>query len=134
MGTATFLRSWREALCEELRTNHAGQLLKRLTKVADLIPADFPDINILYLYLAPRTTDYSTHPFVLIPGHGVDWPSLALFCERSFTWADAGGILRYFVSYVFPGHAVWQLVMAAAAVDSGLEPDCFIFGDPVLKH
>lgn len=103
MGTAVFLRSWQEALCEELCINRVGQLLKHLTKVASLIPADFPDINILNLYLTPHTTDYATHPFVLIPGQGVDWPSLALFCEQSFTWADASGILRYFTYTSFLG-------------------------------
>jgi hypothetical protein len=129
-----FLDSWRAALHEELRTNTSRQLSKCLPKLSESVPADFPDMAVVQLYLAPRTTDYTTHPALFVPVHGIDFASLALFCERNFVWADAGGILRWFVSYVFPGHAVRQLVKAAAAMDSGLVSDCSIFGSAVLEN
>jgi hypothetical protein len=110
------------------------QLLKCLPKLANLVPADFPDMDILQLYLAPCTTDYTTHPAVFGPVCGVDFVSLALFCEWNFAWADAGGILRYLTSYVFPGHAVRQLMKAAVAMDSGLVPDHSIFSYAVCEN
>jgi Holliday junction resolvase YEN1 len=129
-----FLASWRVALCEELRTNTSRRLSKCLPKLANSVPVDFPDLAIVQLYLAPRTTVYVIPPAVFVPAHGVDFASLAQFCERNFVWANAGGILRWFASYVFPGHAVRQLVKAAAGMDSGLVPDCSIFGSAVLEN
>ena len=88
----------------------------------------------MQLYLAPHTTNYTTPPAAFVPVHSVDFASLALFCEQNFVWADASGILQWFASYVFSEHVVHQLVKAAAAMDSGLVPDCSIFGSAVLKN
>ncbi|KAF8239773.1 hypothetical protein L208DRAFT_1020706, partial [Tricholoma matsutake] len=116
--TAAFLISWREALCKELQTNTLRQLSKSLPTLTSSVPADFPDMTVLQLYLAPCTTDYVTHPAVFVPMHGVDFVLLVLFCEQNFVWADARGILRFFASYVFPGHAVHQLIKSAMVMDS----------------
>jgi hypothetical protein len=129
-----FLDAWHAALCEELRTNTSGQLLKCLPKLASLVPMDFPDMAVLQLYLAPCMTDYMTHPAVFVPVCRVDFVLLMLFCEWNFQWADAGAILRYFASYVFPGHAVRQLIKAAMAMDSGLVPDSSIFSYAVCEN
>jgi len=91
-----FLALWCKALCEKLRTNASRQLSKCLPKLANSVPTDFPDMAVVWLYLAPCMTDYMTHPAAFVPVHGVDFVSLALFCEWNFVWADAGGILQWF--------------------------------------
>ena len=71
---------------------HLALALKMSAQACQL-NADFPDLAVVQLYLAPCTTNYTTPPAAFVPVHSVDSVSLALFCEQNFVWADASGIL-----------------------------------------
>ena len=51
-----FLAAWRRGVASELRTNCSGMLDKCRPRLAQSIPSDFPDINVINLYLTPITS------------------------------------------------------------------------------
>ncbi|CAA7261855.1 unnamed protein product [Cyclocybe aegerita] len=88
MGDAfnKFLVEWRVAMQDELRTNSLGQMSSHQPHVADNILDDFPDREVLNLYLCPATS-WSEPPHYQAPDT-TSWMSrevsifnLAQFCQ-----------------------------------------------------
>ncbi|KAF7341458.1 XPGI domain-containing protein [Mycena venus] len=60
----TFLETWRETLRSELRTNASRHLPHRYNQLANNIPADFPDLSVVNLYLHPIVVEGPTTMFL----------------------------------------------------------------------
>jgi hypothetical protein len=121
---AAFLVVWRKTLIHELQTNQSGSLHKRLPVLAASVPLDFPDLNLVNLYLNPVTSEHEQHKgaVAIIAEQGPDLVCLAQFVEEHFVWGDFAGILKRFSSCVFPGLALRELLSAARDIDCGIRP------------
>ncbi|KAK7059553.1 hypothetical protein R3P38DRAFT_3522772 [Favolaschia claudopus] len=101
------LAIWRVTLRSELRTNSSGQLAKRLPGAADNVSENFPNLDVVNLYL---------HPFICtsleFAGPMPDcssWrprdpaiPLIADCCTSAFGW-EGDLLLKKLNSNVFPG-------------------------------
>jgi hypothetical protein len=116
-----FLTMWREALVRELRTNQSGLLPKRCPRLAQSVPSEFPDVDLVKLYLNPLTSHNIANTAInATPERRADVVHLAKFAEDNFVWGDFAGILKQFSMTVFPGLALRELVYAAQEGDVGL--------------
>ncbi|KAJ7887588.1 PIN domain-like protein [Mycena olivaceomarginata] len=119
-GSMVFLAAWRESLRSELQTNASGCLPHRCKRLAASIPADFPDLEVINLYLHPIVVEHtSTRPLILRPPR---LDVLARFAEDHFGWGDSVGILAHFADHLFAGLVVRDLVQRALAMDDLLPP------------
>ncbi|KAJ7799690.1 PIN domain-like protein [Mycena olivaceomarginata] len=119
-GSMVFLAAWRELLRSELQTNASGCLPHRCKRLAASIPADFPDLEVINLYLHPIVVEHtSTRPLILRPPR---LDVLARFAEDHFGWGDSVGILAHFADHLFAGLVVRDLVQRALAMDDLLPP------------
>ncbi|KAJ7143360.1 PIN domain-like protein, partial [Mycena crocata] len=106
------LSSWRQALRAELQTNASGLLQTRCPTLANSIAADFPNLDVVQLYIDPLTSWSSR-----FAGHPPD-PSLWLagepvirditdICAALFGWQAA--LRDRFKAKLWPGVAVRML-------------------------
>ena len=88
------------------------------------MPLDFPDIELINLYLNPVTSRHErcNDTVTIIAGQGPDLVRLARFAEEHFVWGDLAGILKRFSTCVFPGLALRELLDAAHDLDCGRQP------------
>ncbi|KAJ7727690.1 PIN domain-like protein [Mycena olivaceomarginata] len=115
-----FLCTWRYSLCAELRTNASGHLPRRYSQLAAAVPADFPDLEVINLYLHPIVAEcVPAHVLILQPPR---LNVLARFAEDHFGWGDSVGILNHFADHLFPGLVVRDLVQRALALDHLMLP------------
>ncbi|KAJ6548088.1 PIN domain-like protein [Mycena sp. CBHHK59/15] len=103
------LLKWRNALKDELKTNSAGLLEKRQPKLANNIPPDFPDLDVVELYTDPLTSWSSR--FAGTPPDTSCWTpcepivnQISDFCVARFGWQEV--ILDRFKSNLWPGVAL----------------------------
>ncbi|KAJ6622743.1 PIN domain-like protein [Mycena sp. CBHHK59/15] len=119
--SALFLGTWRESLRSELSTNASGHLAHRCKQLAAGIPSDFPDLDVVNLYLHPIISELvpATRSLVF---HPPQLDILARFAEDHFGWGDSIGILTHFADQLFAGLVVRELTQRALAVDSLAPP------------
>ncbi|KAJ7822021.1 hypothetical protein B0H14DRAFT_2598822 [Mycena olivaceomarginata] len=112
----SFLETWCELSHAELLTNSSGHLPHRYRQLAAKIPSDFPDLDVINLYLHPLISDlaYTTTGLVFRPPR---LDILACFAEDHFTWGDSLGILAHFANNLFVGLVIQELVQRALASD-----------------
>ena len=124
MDVASFLALWRKTLIHELQTNQSGFLHKCLPVLAASMPLDFPDLNLINLYLNPVTSrlERCKETVATIAEQSPDLIRLAQFVEEHFVWGDLAGILKRFSTCVFPGLALRELLDAAHDLDRGQQP------------
>ncbi|KAF8170851.1 PIN domain-like protein [Mycena galopus ATCC 62051] len=110
-----FLEVWLESLRSELQTNVSGHLSHRYPQLAASIPANFPDLEVINLYLHPIVTEHAPTMQLIFRPPRLD--ILAHFAEDRFGWGDSVGILSHFADYIFPGLVIRDLVQRALAMD-----------------
>jgi hypothetical protein len=88
------------------------------------MPLDFPDLNLINLYLNPVTSRHERckENVTIIAEQSPDMVRLAQFVEEHFVWGDLAGILKRFSTCVFPGLALRELLNAAHDLDRGQQP------------
>ncbi|KAJ6533266.1 hypothetical protein B0H10DRAFT_2204768 [Mycena sp. CBHHK59/15] len=111
-----FLRTWCGLLRSELSTNTSGHLPHQYPQLAAEIPSEFPDLDIINLYLHPLVSEQmpaanSLH--LCSPWLDV----LACFAEDHFTWGSSIGILAHFADQLFAGLVIRELVQQALVAD-----------------
>ncbi|KAF9456140.1 hypothetical protein BDZ94DRAFT_1327184 [Collybia nuda] len=94
----TNLDTWGDNICDELHKSS----LKCQQDFANSIPADFPDINIVNLYLNPAVHQHDIHQ-PAVSGNSSSISLLAIFAEENFVWGDMAGILEHFTNDILPG-------------------------------
>jgi hypothetical protein len=119
------LSAWQDSLCDEL-CKSSNKLQQDL---ADSIPADFPDIKVVNLYLNPAVTQHNIN-MSPISVNRLLLALLAVFTEDHFVWGDTFSILSKYSEALLPGLAVWQPLHSAAVIGLGLSgPNC-----PIIKQ
>ncbi|KAJ7450491.1 PIN domain-like protein [Mycena galericulata] len=114
--SASFLETWRESLRSELSTNASGHLPHRYASLAAAIPSDFPDVNVVNLYLHPVVSEplrVARHLVFQPPRFDI----LARFAEDHFGWGNSVGILTHFADQLFAGLVIRELTQRALAAD-----------------
>ena len=104
---SAFAHQWVQHFRDELR-NKDKILPQRYARLAEWLPLDFPDINVINLYV---------HPLTSTAGPAFEWTSpdlckLVRYAEENFLWGHFPGILRHFSDGVFPGFALRELMGA----------------------
>jgi hypothetical protein len=131
-----FLDGWRDSIRDELRTNASGYSHSLHAALADNIPSDFPDMDIVSLYADPITSEGSPTAPTEIVRKQPQLAALAAFAQRNFIWgATTDGILTHFSTSVFPGLVLRQLLDAASSADFGHPvPPCPMLGTVVSER
>jgi holliday junction resolvase YEN1 len=108
-----FIPSWRQELHSELSTNASGHLTQRHPALANSIPHDFPDINLLLLYAKPLSSwspGMAKPDLLQLQPSLPDISKLAGICERRFGWENnSGGIIERFHNTLWDGACIRML-------------------------
>ncbi|TFK37652.1 hypothetical protein BDQ12DRAFT_705822 [Crucibulum laeve] len=100
-----FLSTWRHELRHELRTNAQGHIGRKNPSLANAIPEDFPDINILQSYVTPITSESlgkESNNLKLTWSKEPDLAKLAATCEFYFEWGYKEAIIKRFRTVIWP--------------------------------
>lgn len=67
---------------------------RKYPRLAEAVPDDFPDINVLVQYVEPLTSwssmNWREHqPIGVVQSHQADFVRLAAICEARFEWSGA---------------------------------------------
>ncbi|KAI0656316.1 hypothetical protein C8Q70DRAFT_1056865 [Cubamyces menziesii] len=110
-----FLDEWRDEIRKELRTNARGHLPRKSPKLAQSIPEDFPNIDVVLAYTNPVTSESKG------PGYKnavVNWDKepdlgkIAGLCEMYFEWGIKEIIIKRFRTVLWPS-AVLRILRRA---------------------
>ena len=83
---AEFVVTWRQHICHELRTNSRGKIGRKQ------LSGDFPDIDILFFYVRPITSENLNRESNKEPDLG----KLAGLCELYFEWGYKESVMKRF--------------------------------------
>jgi Holliday junction resolvase YEN1 len=110
-----FLSTWRQDLCNELRTNSRGIIGRKNPSLAKSVPDDFPKIDILFSYTSPITSESEgkAHKINFIWDRKLDLGRIANMCELYFEWGVRRVIIKRFRTVIWPG-AVLRLLREEA--------------------
>lgn len=104
-----FLDTWCDSLRLELSTNSQGFLCRRERTLASSLPDNFPDVNILSLYVTPATS-WSRGLGDVVSTEALDWkprePTIGLiasFCLQYLGWHDLHQMVDVFEDHVWGG-------------------------------
>ena len=113
-----FLVTWREELRQELRTNSQQVIGRKQVALANSIPEDFPDIDILLSYVKPITSESMgwesnnlKHTWFKEP----DVAKLAAVCECYFEWGYKDAIIKRFRTVMW--HSIVLRILRRAILD-----------------
>ena len=97
-----FLDNWRNELRHELRTNSRGFIGRKSPTLANSIPEDFPDVDILLSYVNPITSEsMGKIPPELRWTKEPDLAKLAATCEFYFEWGYREAIIKRFRTVIW---------------------------------
>lgn len=97
-----FFDNWRNELRHELRTNSRGLIGRKSPTLANSIPEDFPDVDILLSYVNPVTSEsMGKRPPELRWTKEPDLAKLAGTCEFYFEWGYREAIIKRFRTVIW---------------------------------
>ncbi|KAK0477940.1 hypothetical protein IW261DRAFT_1420782 [Armillaria novae-zelandiae] len=105
--------AWQKDLCNILEKG-SYHLNSRHRSLVLHIPLDFPNATVVSQYFRPLTSQSKGEcrtPVTPLPSLP-DIPKLAKLCEELFSWGNCQDIIRKFGNHVFPGLAIWELLLA----------------------
>lgn len=113
-----YVKGWREKIDEELRTNARGFL--QSAKPGLRMPHDFPDLNVLLLYMNPATSQSAGRGGggPLKDNKPINLAKLAALCEKYFEWGTRSVIIRRFRSL-----SMWDAAIMTILRQAALEQD-----------
>jgi holliday junction resolvase YEN1 len=84
-----FLVTWRQELRQHLQTDSKRYIGRRHTRLAEVLPDTFPELDVVHLYMYPATTsgyhDILPH---IAPPRSPDLARLSAFCAERFSWGS----------------------------------------------
>ncbi|KAG6818686.1 hypothetical protein H0H93_002807 [Arthromyces matolae] len=122
-----FLRGWRDRL-KSVLAGPNSILGRQYTVLAQSVTSQFPCIEVLYAYLRPPTS-CSDVP----ENHDPDLSSLAIWCEKYFSWASSQKLLDRFRSKVWSGICIREFLKpldANAAIANHVLVNLSVAGRP----
>ncbi|KZV78250.1 PIN domain-like protein [Exidia glandulosa HHB12029] len=105
----TALSQWCESIKAELRSNSRGQLATRHPALADRIPSEFPNPEIVRAYTHPEVSNSAGNFDLSLWRQDPDVGELARLCEQYFSWGYKKAILKRFRTIIWPGATVRML-------------------------
>ena len=122
---ADFLVTWRQQLCHELRTNSRGKIGRKQPALSKAIPEDFPDIDILFSYVKPITSESmgrESNNLKLTWDKEPDLGKLGGLCEFYFEWGYKESIIKRFRTVLWHSMTLRILRRAALTLDAHAKP------------
>ncbi|KAG6854265.1 hypothetical protein C0991_008958 [Blastosporella zonata] len=117
----TFLIAWRHELCHELRTNAQGYIGRKQPSLANAVPSDFPDIDVLLSYTNPITSESmgrAENNLKLTWSKEPDLGKLAATCEFYFEWGYKEAIIKRFRTVIWHSAVLRILRRAVLNLDA----------------
>jgi len=118
-----FLVTWRQELCHELRTNSRGEIGRKQPSLSKAIPEDFPDIDILFSYVRPITSESmgrESNNLKLTWAKEPDLGKLAALCEFYFEWGYKESIIKRFRTVMW--HSMTLRILRRAVLNLDAHP------------
>ena len=115
---AEFLVAWRHELRHELKTNSRGEIGRKQPSLSKAIPDDFPDIDILYSYVTPITSESmgrQSNNLKLTWAKEPDLGKLAALCEFYFEWGYKESIIKRFRTIMW--HSITLRILRRAVLN-----------------
>jgi Holliday junction resolvase YEN1 len=119
-----YLIVWREQLRHELLTNSQGILGKKFASLANSVPNDFPDIDIVLSYTDPITSETegrAMNNFKITWSKEPDLGKLANICELYFEWGVKDIIIKRFRTVIWPSAVLRIMRRRVLDADNGLD-------------
>lgn len=116
------LDEWCQEVCLELLYNRSQHLSSRHPKLSRNIPDNFPDLDILNLYINPASheNDLATSPPLTFVCTQPQVMQLAVLASTMFQWGrSAEDLFERYRDHIFPTMAVQQLIESAVSIDGG---------------
>jgi Holliday junction resolvase YEN1 len=116
------LDEWRQEVRLELLYNRSQHLSSRHPKLSRNIPDNFPDLDILNLYINPASheNDLATSPPLTFICTQPQVTQLAVLASTMFQWGrSAEDLFERYRDHIFPAMAVRQLIESAVSIDGG---------------
>lgn len=113
----TFLISWRRELRHELCTDSKGHIGHRNPSLANSVPSDFPNVDILLSYTHPITSRSTGNPVDTLKmtlSSEPDLGKLAAVCESYFEWGFKERIIKRFRNIMW--HSVTLRILRRAVL------------------
>ncbi|KAI0077668.1 hypothetical protein K474DRAFT_1690761 [Panus rudis PR-1116 ss-1] len=120
-----FLATWRDEIRQELRTNSRGFLGRKSPSLAKAITEEFPNLEVLFSYTKPMTSEHSSKRAKDIT---VDWEKepdlgkIAGLCELYFEWGVKEIIIKRFRTVIWPP-AVLRILRRSALLSDKKHAD-----------
>jgi len=114
-----FLVSWRNEIRQELRTDSRKEIGRKQVALANSIPEDFPDIDILLSYVNPITSETmgrENNNAKVTWSKEPDLAKLAAACEFYFEWGYKEAIIKRFRTIMW--HSIVLRILRRAVLDS----------------
>jgi holliday junction resolvase YEN1 len=122
---AEFLVAWRHELRHELSTNSRGEIGRKQPTLSKAIPEDFPDIDLLFSYVKPITSESmgrESNNLQLTWAKEPDLGKLAGLCEFYFEWGYKESIIKRFRTVMWHSITLRILRRAVLKLDAHAEP------------
>ena len=122
---AEFLVAWRHELRHELSTNSRGEIGRKQPALSKAIPEDFPDIDLLFSYVKPITSESmgrESNNLQLTWAKEPDLGKLAGLCEFYFEWGYKESIIKRFRTVMWHSMTLRILRRAVLNLDAHAEP------------
>ena len=120
-----FLVTWRLQLCHELGTNSSGKIGRKQPALAKAIPEDFPNIDVLFSYVRPVTSESmgrESNNLKLTWAKEPDLGKLAGLCEFYFEWGYKESIIKRFRTVLWHSMTLRILRRATLSLDAHAKP------------
>ena len=93
-----FLSTWRQDIGDELRTNSRGIIGRKNPALANSVPENFPDTDILFSYTNPITSESEgkAHNINFVWNRKLDLGRIAHICKLYFEWGIRDIIIKRF--------------------------------------
>ncbi|KAG6853937.1 hypothetical protein H0H87_008181, partial [Tephrocybe sp. NHM501043] len=121
-----YLNTWRKQLKAILLENPGNILGARYPAIAHAISCKFPDLTILQYYVNPSTSfsnDIESINIAELYNCSLTQPDLstmAVWCEKYFSWYSNGSILDRFRSRVWSSICTRALMLPSIGIDVGI--------------
>jgi Holliday junction resolvase YEN1 len=116
------LDEWRQGVRLELLYNRSQHLSSCHPKLSGNIPDDFPDLDVLNLYINPASheNDLAASPPLTFVCTQPQVTQLAVLASTTFQWGrSAEDLFERYRDHIFPTMAVRQLIESAVSIDGG---------------
>jgi holliday junction resolvase YEN1 len=109
---SVFLLQWRQLLCHELRSDASGKIGRKCPKLAEDVPADFPNVDLVMAYVEPLTSwSRGGRDMSFLQPKEPRLDLLTPFCHQNFSWGSLNDVQLKLSKTLWDGICLKMLCM-----------------------